>query len=262
MLFYSEAAPKPEFSHLVLSFWKFTVDGAATQPMFHEIFPDGCISLFYYQNSSFGIQKLSHNNLQLKPVKIPVFAGDVYWAVRFSPAACAKILQTNPQKLLPRNPSDETSFSFPTGNLLAELDDCQSFEEAIEVYEGFLTNLNLQPEDIDGKVLETVRIIEQYKGEIKISDIAAQVNLSSRQLERRFKNNSGVTPKQYARMRRLRATAVTLVEQDSVNWAERAAEMGFADQAHLSHEFSSLTGRSPNSFAEKVKHITHGNLIK
>jgi AraC-like DNA-binding protein len=47
-----------------------------------------------------------------------------------------------------------------------------------------------------------------------------------------------------------------------MNWASRAAEMGFADQAHLTHEFSMLTGRSPNSFAEKVKRIEHGELIK
>ena len=38
--------------------------------------------------------------------------------------------------------------------------------------------------------------------------------------------------------------------------------MGFSDQAHLTHEFSTITGRSPNSFAKNVKRIEHGKIIK
>ncbi|HRH42035.1 MAG TPA: helix-turn-helix domain-containing protein, partial [Pyrinomonadaceae bacterium] len=88
------------------------------------------------------------------------------------------------------------------------------------------------------------------------------LNLSTRQLERRFKASSGLSPKQFARTRRIRATAVDLVENNKQNWANRAAEIGFADQAHLTREFVSVTKRSPNSFAEKVKQIKHGNLVK
>jgi AraC-like DNA-binding protein len=51
------------------------------------------------------------------------------------------------------------------------------------------------------------------------------------------------------------------VENENLNWATRAAEMGFTDQSHLTHEFVAVTGRSPNSFAEKVKQIEHGNLV-
>jgi transcriptional regulator GlxA family with amidase domain len=58
------------------------------------------------------------------------------------------------------------------------------------------------------------------------------------------------------------AAAVSLVEETEMNWANRAAAMGFADQAHLTHEFSTLTGRSPNSFAERVKKIEYGKLVK
>lgn len=44
--------------------------------------------------------------------------------------------------------------------------------------------------------------------------------------------------------------------------ATRAAEFGFADQSHLTHEFSRLTGRAPNSFAATIERIEHGDLIK
>jgi transcriptional regulator GlxA family with amidase domain len=88
------------------------------------------------------------------------------------------------------------------------------------------------------------------------------VNLSVRQFERRFKQSSGLTPKQYARARRIRATAISLVADPTLNLARRAAAMGFTDQSHLTHEFVFITGGSLNSFAEKVKQIEYGNLIK
>ena len=115
--------------------------------------------------------------------------------------------------------------------------------------------------DVDQKILEAVAIIEESCGEVRISELAARLGLSVRQFERRFKRSAGLSPKQYARARRFRAAAAALAEGKKVNWADRAAEMGFADQAHLTHEFSSLSGRSPKSFAEKVKKIDHGKLV-
>ena len=107
-----------------------------------------------------------------------------------------------------------------------------------------------------------MRIIEENAGEVKISEIANLIGLSVRQLERRFRKSAGLTPKQFARARRIRAAAVSVVEETEMSWANRAAAMGFSDQAHLAREFSSVTGRSPNSFAERVKKIEHGKLVK
>jgi len=107
-----------------------------------------------------------------------------------------------------------------------------------------------------------VKIIEANRSEVRISEVAAAVNLSVRQLERRFRCSTGLSPKQYARARRIRATAINMLEETEVNMASRALEMGFTDQSHLTHEFSTLTGRSPNSFAKRVKRIEHGELVK
>jgi transcriptional regulator GlxA family with amidase domain len=114
----------------------------------------------------------------------------------------------------------------------------------------------------DEKVFEAIELIDLTSGEIRIAELAERVGLSARQLERRFKKASGLSPKQYSRTRRIRAAAVHLVEQSQLNWAERAAETGFSDQAHLVHEFVSVTKRSPRDFADKVRQISHGKLLK
>jgi AraC-like DNA-binding protein len=60
--------------------------------------------------------------------------------------------------------------------------------------------------------------------------------LSVRQLQRRFLNATGLTPKQFARVQRWRATAIKLAGDAESKLVDCAAELGFTDQAHLSRE--------------------------
>ncbi|MBA3600690.1 MAG: helix-turn-helix domain-containing protein, partial [Acidobacteria bacterium] len=128
--------------------------------------------------------------------------------------------------------------------LLEKLIYCRNFEEAIKIYEAQIKSLEITRAETDDKIAEAVKIVEASQGKVKISEIAKAVHLSTRQLERRFKKSAGLSPKQFARARRIRATAVSIVEEWEMNWASRAAEMGFTDQAHLTHEFSMLMGRA------------------
>jgi len=261
-MFYREIAPPLETAHLVLSFWEFTAHSENTAPVIHEVFPDGCVSLFYYRNKNADCNLLLIKDLSLETTKTEIYANDIYWGMRLSPSACAKILRVNPSEIQSQPINETEHFRHLTAGLLAKLNLCQNFEEAIKIYETRIKSLGLKVADTDQKIAAAVRIIEENRGEIKISELAAAVNLSVRQLERRFRRSAGLSPKQYARARRVRATAINMLEDAEMNWAARAAEMGFTDQAHLSHEFSTLTGRSPNSFAEKVKRIEHGELVK
>lgn len=263
-LFYREVAPSADVSPFVLSFWEFAVADGDFPPVQHEIFPDGCVSLFFHRNKKFNFEKFifAFNGLSLESHITQVFPTDIFWGMRFSPASCAFVLGENPANFIDLRMTEAERFPHLTEGILEKLKACENFDEAISVYENRLRDLKFDSKFYDAKTAQAVEIIEETGGEIKISELAAQLNLSPRQLERRFKKSSGLTPKQFSRTRRIRATAMDLVENKNINWANRAAEMGFADQAHLTHEFVSLTKRSPNSFAEKVKQIEHGNLIK
>jgi AraC-like DNA-binding protein len=262
LMSYREAAPSEDVSPLVFSFWEFTTAKEDFGSIEHEIFPDGCISLFYHRNEKFNLRRLIFNGLTLESITAPVFPTDIYWGMRIAPAACANILRAAPADFRKIRMAEAEKFPHLTGGLLEKLNDCENFDEAIAVYENHLKKLNFGRDFCDEKVARAVEIIEATGGEIKIAELAGELNLSPRQFERRFKASSGLAPKQFARTRRLRATAVALVENTKINWADRAAEMGFTDQAHLTHEFVSVTKRSPNSFAEKVSQIKHGKLIK
>lgn len=262
-LFYRELAPEAALSHLVFSFWEFTVRTDDPAPIAHEIFPDGCISIAYRRNERLGISGLVTTSLNKRSIVVPVFAGDVFWGMRLSPAACAFILGSDPAKMTNHfwsGEPDTVEFGFLDHELLSGLAAAASLNDAAEIFGRRLIGLGIERVAVDSRVLTAVAVIEASRGEIRIAAVAEEVGLSVRQFERRFKKCSGLTPKQYARTRRLRAAAVVLAGDDRVNWADRAAELGFADQAHLAHEFTAITGRSPKSLARKVKTIEHGNL--
>ena len=262
LMFYREVAPPEEIAHLVLSFWEFAVRNETREPIIHEVFPDGCVSILYYRNRKHDVNTLFVHGITSEIFKTEVYAGDCFWGMRLSPAACAEILRFCPAEAETKSINDAPEFSQLTEGLLGNLTVCRNFDEAVKIYEAQMKTLRLKPADVDEKVAAAVRIIEENSGEMKISEIAEAVGLSTRQLERRFARSAGLTPKQFARARRIRAAAVSVVEETEMKWASRAAEMGFTDQAHLSREFSALTGRSPNAFAERVKKIECGKLVK
>ena len=262
-MFYREVYPSAEFSNIVLSFWEFIVNDDAPAPVHHEIFPDGCVSLIYHRNEKFNVRNLLLNRLTLESIKLPVYAGDIFWGMRISPAAAAHIFKLNPVIFQAENSQTPALVAHLTDNLLEKLDECRNFAEAIEVFQHQLKRLDFGTGNcFDQKIADALNIIEANNTQIKISDLSRALNLSQRQLERRFKACSGLTPKQFVRARRIRATAISVVEDIARNWADRAAEIGFTDQSHLIHEVAAVTGHSPTSFAAKVRQIEHENILK
>jgi AraC-like DNA-binding protein len=262
-MFYREIPPAADFSNLVLSFWEFAVSKNLPGRVQHEIFPDGCVSVIYHRNEELNVCDFILSRLNLESIKVPVYPGDVFWGMRISPAAASSIFGLDSANFKEKDFEKSGNIHLLTANLSQQLADCHSLDQAIEVYESRLRELNFGGSlFFDQKIADALCIIEASKGNIKMAELSRILSLSQRQFERRFKSSAGLTPKQFARCRRIRATAINVIENNNYNWADRAAEIGFSDQSHLTHEIVDVTGRSPSSFAEKVKQINHGNILK
>jgi AraC-like DNA-binding protein len=257
---YSEVASPDAIAHVAECFFEFSVGSDCRTPISHEVFPDGCVSLLYRRNHRLGTDVLLLKGLSLEPFYTGVFAGDIHWGVRFLPGAASKILRTDP-KDIPTQPVNGRVLPHLTSGLIDRLQVCRDFSDARRVFSEMLVRLAIDPLQTDRQVALAVKLISKSDGESRISEIADSVGLGRRQLERRFRQCTGMTPKQFSRVRRFRATAENLVESN-VKWADCAAEMGFADQSHLSREIFSLTNHSPKSFERTVKRIEFGGLVR
>lgn len=83
---------------------------------------------------------------------------------------------------------------------------------------------------------------------IHLDDVAAQLLVSSRTLQRMAKKYVGVGPAALIRRRRLQEAADHARTHPEVDLAEVAATFGYADQAHLANDFQQFLGFTPSSY--------------
>jgi AraC family transcriptional regulator len=95
-------------------------------------------------------------------------------------------------------------------------------------------------------VLERVRELVQVQlGEdLSLTDIAAQVGVSPFHLTRLFKRSSGMSLHQYIIAQRV-AAAQHLLLHSTMPLKQVAAQVGFADQSHLTRHFRRMLGVTP-----------------
>ena len=83
---------------------------------------------------------------------------------------------------------------------------------------------------------------------VPVKEVASRVGLLPKTLLRRFTACVGLTPKRYARVRRLQRVLGAVCDTGDIDWCDVAATHGYVDQAHLVHEFRELTGITPTAY--------------
>ena len=79
----------------------------------------------------------------------------------------------------------------------------------------------------------------------RVGELAGALGLPVRRLQRLFANYVGVSPKWVMRRARLQEAAMRAEQGGHVDWAELAAILDYADQAHLTRDFTAVIGVPP-----------------
>lgn len=87
----------------------------------------------------------------------------------------------------------------------------------------------------------------------------AETGFSRRWLSQLFKQQIGVSPQGYARLQRFQRIVHQVAAGHRIEWADVAADLFFADQAHLTHEFRRFSGLTPAVFV--ASHRPHANHV-
>ncbi|HZV68440.1 MAG TPA: ATP-binding protein [Saprospiraceae bacterium] len=121
-------------------------------------------------------------------------------------------------------------------------------EEELEVEETELTDL-ISADDQDWlEMLEANVINFLSDNRFNMDFIAGKMDISRRQMQRRLKRITGLTPNEYVMEIRLHR-ARTLLEQNTVSSIKQVADsVGYADTTHFSKVFRNRFGKSPSSY--------------
>ena len=100
---------------------------------------------------------------------------------------------------------------------------------------------------IDGVILH----MEKSHDQLRVSELAEMCFKSRRQFERNFLEVAGLPAKLFAEIIRFRR-ASSMLARSNQPLAEIAANLGYSDQSHFTHEFSRFYGQPPSRVSKDV----------
>ena len=109
----------------------------------------------------------------------------------------------------------------------------------------------VRPDDVaDARhVTAVARLAETDRSVRRLADLCRLAGMRPRTLQRMFLRYAGVSPTWVLRRYRLLDAAEAVRDGQPVSWADIAAGLGYADQAHLITDFRAATGQTPAAYA-------------
>lgn len=146
-----------------------------------------------------------------------------------------------------------TALRLDEGNLIEETSAQPDQESRVPVLAHTLEDViaATHPERVSKarQVAEVASLGETDRSLRRLADLCAISGIGPRKLQRMFLEHAGVSPTWVLRRYRLLDAAEAVRDGQRVSWAEVAAELGYADQAHLSRDFRAAIGTPPATYA-------------
>jgi len=88
------------------------------------------------------------------------------------------------------------------------------------------------------------------KGSILIKDFCSSFGIHKSTLEKNFKHETGLSPKQYSNLIRFNNLLNSMLF-NSLNLTKTGYDLGYFDQSHMIKDFKKIVGFSPTDFLNK-----------
>lgn len=123
-----------------------------------------------------------------------------------------------------------------------------SREEHVAEAERFFALLVPQAAPVDAATERAVFLLEAANGALRIADLCREVGLGPRQLNRRFRDLVGLSPKTFAQILQINWVVGLLYANDTARLTEIAHDAGFYDQAHFNRAMQRFFKEGPREF--------------
>ena len=225
---YKLIKPDKSLAAFVESFWQLQNHSASNKDV--VILPDGRIDLFFSQSATEPFH-ITLSGLETHPDQATIATKTIMFAISFKLLATEYIFQNAVSNLLDNAkhlPSDFWDFS---ANDLQNFDlFCKKASQKIQ---------SLLPKEIDNRKKKLFDLIYSSNGALTVSELSEKVGWSSRQINRYFNQQFGISLKAYCGILRFRASFHHIKD------GKLFPQENFADQSHFIKEVKKLAGVSP-----------------
>ncbi|NGO13477.1 AraC family transcriptional regulator [Streptomyces sp. HC44] len=125
--------------------------------------------------------------------------------------------------------------------------------DRIAALDAFLLSLAPAPDPQADLAADLVARIRAHRTVRRVGDFARAEGISVRALQRLFAAYVGVSPKWIILRYRIHEALELAGTQRDVDWAALAADLGYADQAHLVRDFTATVGVPPAAYAQGMQ---------
>lgn len=255
---YQTFQPNSDLESFINCYWTLEVP-AENDAERQRIIPDGCIEMAfilgddikrYTTEDEFILQPRAMVLGQIiEPFYIEPTGYVNTFAVRFYPCGFANFVSMPIKDLANKETPIEFLFGANTAKELEQnIIQAKDSKQRIENIEFFLLEKLNDQKTIDNIVKKTVDALLSSKGTESITTILKEDLSKRRQLERNFKKQIGVSPKQLGKVIRLQTALKMLLDKKMDNLTNIAYESEYFDQAHFTKDFKEFTGISPKEF--------------
>lgn len=253
---YTEYQPSPKLASYIDKYWEFK--GKPERGMHIRILPDGCSDFIFTLGE---VANPTDNSMIMQPYRsffvgpmnkyseLVTYADTVHMlGIRFHACGLFRFMNLPLHELTNQrlNCNDLTTIFDPFfTERLCEQPNLQSRINLIE--ELFIKKLS-QDFHPDRQVSFAVSQINQNQGKLSIQNLSEDVCLCQRQLERKFKQFTGYSPKEYSRIVKFKHAVDLLRVNTSGDLFSIAVQTGYYDLPHFTKEIKALSGNTPHSF--------------
>ena len=136
-------------------------------------------------------------------------------------------------------------------NTVVKLKDTTSIDEWVNLVTHYLISVFVQKQErLDAKIKEALLIIIENRGQVSMAQVCDTIGVNKRTFERRFAAETGLLPKQFAKIIQFQSSLEQLTENDYDKLTDIVYENGFSDQSHFIKVFKAYTGKTPKAFSK------------
>lgn len=262
--------PLPALDRFVNGFWVFE---SSTQPQHakERALPDGCAQLIInlredrhrvYDRQDFNRSRTTNGCLVVGPQSefcvIDSLADISFAGVHFRPGGLYPFFDPPCDELHGEHVPLDALWGRWAEELRERLLEAETAEERLCILEEAL--LARARKALVQRPVVTFAIGEFERGPCaqKIAEVAERSGFSPRRFIDLFRQEVGLTPKRFCRVRRFQQALQRMARGLDVRWTDVALEAGYFDQAHFIHDFRAFAGINPSTYWEaRPQHANH-----
>jgi AraC-like DNA-binding protein len=261
-LLLKDFTPAPDVQEFVQLFRIVHFQFEKEQPLPFKAYPprpEQCLAFYPFDTE---VVEYPCNGLQIKHIPIVLYGqfsevtnrmigrNFLVLQIVFKPGALYRLTGIPANELSNRYLDAEIYFSTQIRFVNEQIAAATDYNAMLAIVTDFVRSLIKQVKKSKLLIDDACLQLLHNSNKLTVQDIAREACLSTKQLERKFKERTGVNPKLFERIIRFDKAFRLRNARADFDWLRIAVECNYHDYQHLTKEYKDFTGLTPTAFHE------------